>query len=320
MKAFVRDRYGSPDVLRLEELPMPDVPDEAVLVRVRASSVNAYDWHVLRGKPYLARLSEGLRAPKERRLGLDVAGEVEAVGSGVTDLAVGDRVFGSRIGAFGEYVASRNMVRMPAGLTVEQAAAVPVAGLTALQGLRDKAGLQADERVLVIGAGGGVGTMAVQVAKAMGAEVTAVTNPDGLEVVLAIGADAVVDYTREDVARRRERYDVIFDIGGRQRLSALRGLLTSRGRVVLVAPQPGQWIGPVARVVGAAMTSRFSSRKVLPFLSATRTGDMEHLRDLTEAGKLTPVVDRTYPFEQTPDAIRRMEAGRARGKIVITVP
>jgi NADPH:quinone reductase-like Zn-dependent oxidoreductase len=319
MKAFARDRYGAPDVLELRKVDRPEVPDEGVLVRVHATSINAHDWHMLRGKPYIARLDEGLRRPKSTILGIDVAGTVEAIGAMVTDLAVGDRVFGPRSGAFAEYVSGRNLVPMPAGLTFEQAAAVPVAGQTALQGLRDKGELRAGQRVLVNGAGGGVGTFAVQIAKALGAEVIGVTGPANVDIVRSIGADQVIDYTRDDFTRGEQRYDLILDVGGNRSMSQLRRALTPNGRIVLVAPQPGQWIGPLARIVGAIVTSRFSGKKVLPFLSQVSRDDMLALKTLIEAGQITPVIGRTYPFDQIPEAIRHVEAGRAQGKVVITI-
>ncbi|MGH2382687.1 MAG: NAD(P)-dependent alcohol dehydrogenase, partial [Candidatus Limnocylindria bacterium] len=309
MKAFVSDRYGSPDVMRLQEVDKPEVTDEGALVRVCATSINAYDWHMLRGKPYIARLSEGLRSPKTTVLGLDVAGVVEAVGSNVTYLKPGDEVFGSRSGAFAEYISGQNMVPMPNGITFEEAAAVSVAGQTALQGLRDKGGIQAGQQVLIIGAGGGVGTFAVQIAKAFGADVTAVTRARNLDIVRSIGADQIVDYTREDFTRSGHRYDLIFDIGGAQSLSALRRALTPTGRIVLVAPQPGQWIGPVARVLGAVVTSRFRRQKVLPFLSHVSVDDLLVLKQLIEDGKVKPVIDRTYAFHEIPEAVRYVEAG-----------
>jgi len=319
MRAFVRDRYGSPDVLRLERVERPTLTDDGVLVRVRATSVNALEWHTLRGKPYIVRLTDGLRRPKSALLGTDVAGVVEAVGANVTDLEPGDKVFGSRTGAFAEYVSGRNLVPMPKGLTFEQAAAVSVAGQTALQGLRDKGRLRAGQRVLINGAGGGVGTFAVQIAKALGAEVTAVTGSRNLEMVRSIGADHVLDYGRDDFTRGAGTQDLILDIGGNRSLSAMRRALKPGGTVVLVAPSPGQWLGPVARVLGAVVTSRFTDRKVLPFLSSVRRDDLLVLKDLIESGKLVPVIDRTYAFEQLPDAIRHVESGLASGKVVITV-
>jgi len=319
MKAIVRDRYGSPAVMKLEEVDRPEVADDAVLVRVRATSVNAYDWHMLRGKPYLARLGEGLRGPKTAVLGIDVAGTVEAVGADVTHVKPGNDVFGVRSGAFAEYVAGRNMVPMPKGLTFEQAAAVPVAGQTALQGLRDKGGIQAGQRVLINGAGGGVGTFAVQIAKAFGADVTAVTSTQNVDMVRSIGADRVVDYSRDDFTRSGQRYDLIFDCGGNRSMSRMRRALTPKGTIVLVAPAPGQWAGPIVRVLGAIVTSRFSSKRVRPFLSQVSKDNLLVLKELIEAGGVTPVIDRTYPFEQIPEAIRYVEDGHARGKVVITV-
>jgi len=319
MKAFVRDRYGSPDVLKLEEVERPDVTDDGVVVRVRATSINAHDWHMLRGKPYIARTGEGLRTPKSTILGIDVAGVVEAVGANVTDLKPGDEVFGSRSGAFAEFISGRNMVPMPKGSTFEQAAAVSVAGQTALQALRDKGGIQAGQRVLINGAGGGVGTFAVQIARALGADVTGVTSTRNVDMVGSIGAGHVVDYTKDDFTRGGQRYDLVLDIGGTRSLSAMRRALTPDGTIVMVAPQPGQWVGPIARVLGAVVISRFGRKKVRPFLSSVSKDDLLVLKELIEAGKVTPVIDRTYPFNEIPEAIRYVEAGHARGKVVITL-
>jgi NADPH:quinone reductase-like Zn-dependent oxidoreductase len=319
MKAIVKDRYGSPDVLQLQEIDKPAVTDDGVLVRVRATSINAHDWHMMRGKPYLARLSEGFRAPKERQLGLDVAGIAEDVGASVTHVKPGDAVFGSRYGAFAEYVTSKNMVPMPAGLSFEQAAAVPTAGQTALQGLRDHGALQAGQRVLILGAGGGVGTFAVQIARAMGAGVTAVTSTRNMETVRSIGADLVIDYTRDDFTHGTERYDLILDVGGTRRLAAMRRALTPTGRIVMVAPQPGQWIGPVIRILGAVITTRLGGKPARAFLAQANRDDLLALKELIEAGKITPVIDRTYPFDQIPEAVRHVEAGHAQGKVVITL-
>ena len=320
MKALVKDRYGSPDVLRFEEIDTPTPTEEGVLVRVRATSLNAHDWHMLRGKPYLARLGEGLRAPKERQLGLDVAGVVEEVGANVTHVKRGDAVFGSRDGAFAEFVSGKNMVPMPAGLTFEQAAAVPTAGQTALQGLRDHGALQAGQRVLIVGAGGGVGSFAVQIAKALGAEVTAVTGTRNVETARSIGADSLIDYTRDDFTRGKQRYDLVLDIGGTRRLSAMLRVLTPSGRVVMVAPQPGQWIGPVARILGAVITNRLGRRPARAFLAQANRDDLLALKGLIEAGTVTPIIDRTYAFDQIPEAIRYLESGAVRGKVVVTVP
>ena len=320
MKAFVKDRYGSPDVLRIEDVDKPQLSaDDAILVRIRAVGLNAHDWHMLRGKPYLARLSEGFRAPKERHLGLDVAGIAEEVGPNVTDIRPGDAVYGSRFGAFAEYVSSKNMVPMPAGVSFEEAAAVPTAGMTALQGLRDHGQLAAGERVLVNGAGGGVGSFAVQIAAALGAEVTAVTSTKTVEMARSIGASEVIDYTRDDFTRGIGRYDLILDIGGNRRLSAMRRALTPTGRIVMVAPQPGQWIGPIARIVGAVITTRFGSRPAKAFLADVRRDDLLALKELIEAGKVRPVIDRTYRFGEIPEGIRYVESGAAAGKVVITM-
>jgi NADPH:quinone reductase-like Zn-dependent oxidoreductase len=320
MKAIIKDRYGSPDVLRIEEVDKPQLTgDDAILVRVRATSLNAHDWHMLRGKPYVARLGEGFRTPKERQLGLDVAGIAEEVGANVTDVKLGDAVFGSRYGAFAEYVSSRTMVPMPAGLTFEQAAAVPTAGMTALQGLRDRGQVKPGERVLVNGAGGGVGTFAVQIAKALGAGVTAVTSAKNLEMARSIGADEVVDYTLDDFTRGSRRYDLILDVGGNARLSSMRRVLTPSGRIVMVAPQPGQWIGPIARILGAIITTRFGSRPAGTFLAEPNRDDLLMLKELIEAGKVRPVIDRTYRFDQIAEGIRYLESGAAAGKIVISV-
>jgi NADPH:quinone reductase-like Zn-dependent oxidoreductase len=319
MKAIFRDRYGSPDVLEIRDVDRPEPTAEQALVRVHASSVNAYDWHMLRGKPYLARLSEGLRRPKTTILGLDVAGVVEAVGDKVTHIKPGDRVFGSRTGAFAEYVSSKNMVPMPGNLSFEQAAAVSTAGQTALQGLRDHGRLQAGERVLINGAGGGVGTFAVQIARAFGAEVTAVTSARNVEMATSIGADHVVDYTSEDFTRGKQRYDLILDIGGNHPLTRLRRTLTANGRVVMVAPQPGQWIGPVARMAGAFITNRLGAKPARGFLATANTDDLMALKELIETGRITPVIDRTYAFEEIPEAIRYVEGGQVSGKVVVTV-
>jgi NADPH:quinone reductase-like Zn-dependent oxidoreductase len=274
---------------------------------------------MMRGKPYLARLGEGFRAPKERQLGVDVAGIVEEVGKDVTHVKPGDKVFGSRYGAFAEYVSGKNMVPMPAGLTFEQAAAVPTAGQTALQGLRDHGALQAGQRVLIHGAGGGVGTFAVQIAKALGAEVTAVTSTRNEETVRSIGADQVIDYTRHDFTRGTERYDLILDVGGTRRLAAMRRALTPTGRIVMVAPQPGQWIGPIIRILGAVITTRLGGKSARAFLAQANRDDLLALKELIEAGKVTPVIDRTYPFDLIPEAVGYVEAGHAQGKVVITL-
>lgn len=319
MRAIVRDRYGSPDVLAVGDVDKPEVGDDTVLVRVHATSINAHDWHMLRGKPYIARLEEGVRRPKTAVLGLDVAGVAEEVGRNVTHVKRGDRVFGSRSGAFAEYITGRTMVQMPAGVTFEQAAAVPTAGQTALQALRDHGRLEAGQRVLVNGAGGGVGGLAVQIAKALGAEVTAVTRTQSLEMVRSIGADEVIDHAREDFTRRGRRYDLIVDAGGNRSLARTRRVLKAGGTLVLVAPGPGQWIGPLIRIAGAALTSRMSNHAVRFFIATPNREDLTFLGELMEAGKLTPVIDRSYRFDEIPEAVRYVESGRVQGKVVITV-
>lgn len=318
MKAFVSDRYGSPDVMRLDDVPIPEATEERVLVRIHATSVNAHDWHMLRGKPYIARPSAGWIRPKQTVLGLDAAGVVEAIGPDVTDLAVGDEVFGSRSGAFAEYVSGKNFIRKPASLSFEEAAAIPTAGFTALQALRDKAAVQPGEHVLINGAGGGVGTFAVQLAKAMGAEVTATTAGDNVELVRSLGADHVIDHRREEVAAGSKRYDVILDVGGRPSLRRLARVLLPTGRLVMIGPGNGQWIGPIARVLSAVVRSRVSKQQLMPFLAHVDRDDLVVLRDYVEAGSIRPVVDRTFRFEQIPDAVRYVEAGSARGKVVVT--
>lgn len=318
MRAYRRDRYGSPDTLALREVERPAPVDDQVLVRVHASSVNAHDWHMLRGKPYIARLGEGLRRPKNGQIGLDVAGVVEGIGPGVTDLAIGDRVFGTRGGAFGEYVAGRNMVAMPEGLTFAEAAALPVAGITALQAVRDRAKLRPGDRVLVNGAGGGVGSLVVQIAKAYGADVTAVTSSANLELAASLGAGRVIDYMRDDFTRLGS-HDAVIDLGGNRSLRALRRAITPGGRLVMIAPAPGNWIGPIARIVGAVIASRLSSQQLGTFLSSVSREDLAALRELVEAGKVRPVIDRAFGFDEVPAAIEYMESGRSHGKIVVEV-
>lgn len=324
MKAIVRERYGSPDVLQLKDVDKPAIDDDSALVRVRAASVNAYDWHVMRGAPLIARTGEGWRRPKTVAQGIDVAGEVEAVGKNVTHFRPGDAVFGSRLGAFGEYVLAKEnsfLVSKPKGLTFEQAAAVPMAGVTALQGLRDKGELQPGQRVLVNGAAGGVGTFAVQIAKALGAHVTGVCSTRNVELVRSLGADQVIDYTKDDFTRSGQRYDLIFDVAANRPLSDCRRVMRPDGKLVMVgAPPNGRRLGPIlARLLTGMIWSRFASQKMLPFLAKNSKEDLLVLKELIEAGKVTPVIDRTYPLSQTAEAIRYLEQGHVRGKVVITV-
>lgn len=320
MKAIVYREYGSPDVLRLEDVEKPTPGDDEVLVKVRAAAVNPLDWHFLRGTPYFMRLGAGLLRPKVTRLGVDFAGTVEAVGGKVTRFRPGDEVFGGRTGAFAEYVVVREdraLAPKPARLTFEQAASVPVAAITALQGLRDKGKLRAGQKVLVNGASGGVGTFAVQIARSLGAEVTGVSSTRNLELVRSIGADRVIDYTREDFTRGSDRYDLILDCVGNHPLLDLKGVLEPGGTYVMVGGPSGRWVDPMPRMLGALVLSRFVSQRMVMFLAELNQKDLITLGDLMQAGKLTPVVDRRYPLAQVPEAIRYLEQGHARGKVVI---
>ena len=312
MKAIVRRRYGSPDVLELAELEKPSPSADEVLIRVRAASVNPFDRYLMRGQPYFVRAMTGLRRPKEIRLGVDVAGEVEAVGSNVRDLEPGDAVFGSGRGAFAEYVCTSRVIRMPPGIRFEEAAAVPVAGFTALQALRDKARVRTGERVLIHGAGGGVGTFAVQIAKSFGAEVIAVSRTDNLDLLRSIGADHVIDYMREDFTKSG-RYDVIIDCHATRPLAACRRALAPAGRYVMVGSS--SLLGALAGLLAAKLLNRRAG-----IVSAKNNlEDLATLAELMEAGKVRPVIDRRYTLDEVPQAIRHLEEGRARGKIVIIV-
>lgn len=321
MHAIAFDRYGSPDVLRLRDVAKPEVGDDKVLVRVCAASINAYDWHHLRGQPYLVRLSKGLRAPSHTVLGLDLAGQVEAVGKHVTEFRPGDHVFGSRAGALAEFVCGRadDFVAMPSHISFAQAAAVPTAATTALQALRDKGNVQAGHRVLINGAAGGVGTFAVQIAASFGAEVTGVCSSGNLDLIRSIGAAHVIDYTREDFTRNGQRYDLILDIAANRPISALRRVLAPAGTLVIVGAAKGNWIGPIAPMLTAALLSRVGKQTMGAFLAKDSKENLIVLRDLLVSGAIRPVIDRTYPLAETPDAIRYLEAGHARGKVVITV-
>jgi len=320
MKAIVRTTYGPPEVLELGEIDKPVPAEDEVLVRVRATSVNPVDWHTLTGTPYLLRLQEGLRGPKSEQLGVDFAGTVEAVGANVTGVQPGDDVFGGRSGAFAEYVSVRDaVVRKPPNLSFEQAAAVPIAGLTALQGLRDKGGLQSGQKVLINGASGGVGTFAVQIAKALGADVTGVCSTSKVDLVRGLGADHVVDYTAGDVDGG-QRYDVVLDTGGHRSLRRLRRTLTPRGTLVIVGSETdGRWLGGFDRTIRAMLLSPFVSQKLAPLASSENAADLIVLTGLIESGQVTPVVDRTYPLAETAAALRHMLDGRVRGKVVVDV-
>jgi NADPH:quinone reductase-like Zn-dependent oxidoreductase len=324
MRAIAHEEFGSAEVLELKEVPRPEVEPRDVLVRVRAASPNPYDWHIMRGLPYIARLSAaGLRRPKHPVLGSDIAGQVEAVGNEETRFRPGDEVFGFvGAGGFAEYVAASEgvLAAKPANLTFEQAATVPLAGLTALQGLRDVGEIRAGQKVLIIGASGGVGTFAVQIAKWFGADVTGVCSTRNLDLVRSIGADHVIDYTREDVTRGDQKYDLIFQLAGTTSPSAFRRVLTPKGTLVLSSgDSPGRFIGPVARIIRALLLSPFVGQNLRPLVTKRSSEDMQVLRELIEAGSVMPVIDRTYPLSQSVDAIQYLETGRARGKLVISV-
>lgn len=321
MKAIVQHRYGSPDMLELLDIEQPIIRDHEVLVKVHAASVNALDWHTVRGMPFLIRLDEGLRKPKHQVRGVDLAGQVEAVGRAVTRFKPGDPVFGGSNGSFAEYAATveDRLALIPSGFTFEQAAALHIGGLTALQGLRDKANLQLDQRVLINGAGGGVGTFAVQIAKWLGAHVTAVTRTESIDTVRAIGADKVIDRNVEDFTRSGERYEVLFDIGGTRRFADCRRVMTERGTMVVVGAPAGRWLAPANRMLHAAVLSPFVSQRVLPFISRNDHAGLLLLKELAEAGKLYPVIDRQYALSEAPEAISYVGAGRAKGKIIIKI-
>jgi NADPH:quinone reductase-like Zn-dependent oxidoreductase len=326
MKAMVNMKYGPPDVLELAEVDKPTPKDDEVLLKVHAASVNPADWHLLRGDPYIARLQLGLRKPKNSVLGCDVAGQVEAVGKNVTTLRPGDGVFGSPFmrgfGAFAERVSVSEdlLAPTPANLSFEQAATVPLAASTALQGLRDHGGIEPGHKVLIIGASGGVGTFAVQIAKSFGAEVTGVCSTRNVDMVRSLGADHIIDYTQEDFTRSGQKYDLIFQLAGTRSPSECRRALTSKGTLVLSSGESnGRWIGPVARIIKALVLSPFVSQKMASFTVTPNKADLQSLKQLIEAGELTPVIDRAYPLAEVPQAIRYLEEGHATGKVVITL-
>jgi len=323
MKAIVYSNYGSPDVLKCEEIEKPTAGDSELLIKVRAASVNPLDWHFMRGTPYFVRIVTGLRKPKDKRLGVDVAGQVEAVGRNVTRFKPGDEVFGSCRGAFAEYACTSEsaLVIKPDNVTFEQAAAVPVAAFTAMQGLRDKGQIQPGHNVLINGAAGGVGTFAVQIAKSFGAEVTGVCSTRNVDMVRSIGADQVIDYTREDFTKRGQRYDLLFDCVGNHSLSACRRVLDPKGIYIPVGGPVGRWmIGSLASSITALVLSRFVSQKLIPFfLARSSKEDLTIMNELMKVGKVTPVIDKRYSLSETPKAIRYLEEGHARGKVVISL-
>jgi NADPH:quinone reductase-like Zn-dependent oxidoreductase len=320
-RAIVQDRYGGPETLAVRDVPAPAMEPDSVLVGVRASSVNALDWHMIRGEPYVVRLTDGLRRPKEPRRGVDVAGIVEAVGPAVTAFRPGDEVFGARDGAFAELVRGRerNFVHKPGSVSFEAAAAVPVAAITALQAIRDRAAVQPGESVLVTGANGGVGTFAVQIAKALGAVVTASARAGHGDLLRTIGADDVVNASAEDVTRSGRRFDAIVEIAGRHSLRAFGRILAPTGRLVIVGAPAGNWIAPLRRPLVGAVMSRVGSPRFIPFLAKITKEDLEVLRGMLESGSIRPVIDSTWPLAATADAVRRIEGHGLRGKVVITV-
>ena len=323
MKAIVRDTYGSSDVLELREIDMPEISDDEVLIRVHAAGVGRDVWHIMTGLPYPIRLAGyGFRAPKNPVIGSDVAGVVEAVGKNVRRFQPRDEVFGIGKGSYAEYVCAREdkLAPKPVNLTFEQAAVVAIMGSTALQALRDHGKVRQGQEVLIIGASGGVGTFAVQIAKAFGAQVTGVCSTQKVEMVRSIGADHVIDYTQEDFAEGDQRYDVILDIGGNSTLARLRRALASRGTLLIVGGEGGgRWLGGTDRQLRAMMLSPFVSQKLGTFVNKEKHEDLIVLGELIESGKITPVIDRTYPLAEVPEAIRYLEEGHARGKVVITV-
>jgi NADPH:quinone reductase-like Zn-dependent oxidoreductase len=324
MKAILHCEYGGPEILRLADVEKPTPTDSQILVRVRAASVNPLDL-TIRG-PWLLRPMFGMRKPKETRLGVDYAGTVEAVGKNVTQFKPGDEVFGGRNGALAEYVcalADRAVVPKPANMTFEQAAAVPVAAITALQGLRDKGRIQSGQNVLINGASGGVGTFALQIAKSFGTEVTGVCSTRNVDLVRSIGADHVIDYTKEDFTNGAQRYDLIFDLIGNHSFSERRRILNPNGICVMAGVGGAGWHeGFASRLLGELngyLRSRFTSQKFIAYIAEFNKADMSILANLMQSGKVTPVIDRTYKLNETSDALRYLETGHARGKVILTV-
>ena len=322
MKAVVQDRYGDADVLVVREIEEPVPTDGEVLIRVRAAGVDPGAWHLMTGRPYLVRLGFGLRAPKVSVRGRDVAGTVQSVGQGVTQFKAGDEVYGTVEGSFAELAcaSASRFAKKPGNLTFEQAAAVPISGMTALAAVRDRGRVRAGQRVLVVGAGGGVGSFATQVAKALGAQVIGVCSTSKTELVRGLGADEVIDYTREDFAEGTRQYDVVIDTAGRRPLSRLRRALAAEGVLVIVGGEGGgRWLGGFQRQLAAPLRSIGRSQKLVGLMYRETQDLLLALTDLIEAGKVTPVIDRTYPLDQAADAIRYLELGHVAGKVVVTV-
>jgi NADPH:quinone reductase-like Zn-dependent oxidoreductase len=323
MKGIVYRCYGSPDVLRYEDIAKPTAADNEVLVKVHAASVNPLDWHEMEGTPYIVRLDDGFGKPENPRLGVDFAGTVEAVGKNVTRFKPGDEVFGGKSGAFAEYVtvrAERAVALKPSNVSFEQAASVPIAAITALQALRDKGRLHAGQKVLINGASGGVGTFAVQIAKAYGAEVTGVCSTRNVDLVRSIGADHVIDYTREDFTKGAQHYDLILDNVGTHSLLEYKRVLNPKGIFVMIgSTTPGNWFGWLATPIEGLMLAPFVSQKFGMFVAELNKEDLATLADLMQSGKVTPVIDTRYKLSETPEALRYVEKGHARGKVVLTV-
>ena len=325
MKAIVYCDYGLAN-LKLADVKKPTPTDDQILVKVRAASVNPYDWHFIEGTPKIMRMmGVGLRKPKDTRLGVDFAGTIESVGKNVTQFKPGDDVFGGRGGAFAEYVCRRAegaVALKPASITFEQAASVNIAGVTALQALRDKGKVQPGQKVLINGASGGVGTFAVQIAKSFGADVTGVCSTRNVDLVRSLGADHVIDYTKEDFAKGTERYDIILDNVPNHSLSECRHILNPKGKYVMIGgggPNDSPWVGPFGRVIHALVISPFISQKMGMMMADPSQTDLAILGDLMQSGKMKPVIDRTYKLSEVPEAIRYLEEGHARGKVIITV-
>ncbi len=323
MKGIVYRCYGSPDVLRYEDLAKPTAADNEVLVKVHAASVNPLDWHDMEGTPYIVRLDAGFGKPENPRLGVDFAGTVEAVGKNVKQFKPGDEVFGGRAGAFAEYVTVREeraVALKPSNVSFEQAASVPIAGITALQALRDKGQIHAGQKVLINGASGGVGTFAVQIAKAYGADVTGVCSTRNVNLVRSIGADHVIDYTREDFTKGAQHYDLILDNVGTHSLLEYKRVLNPKGIFVMIgSTTPGNWFAWLATPIEGLMLAPFVSQKFGMFVAELNKEDLATLGDLMQSGKVRPVIDTRYKLSETPEALRYLEKGHARGKVVLTV-
>ena len=326
MPAIIYCEFGGPDVLQFKEIEKPTPADNQILVKVRVASVNPLDWHFMEGKPKIGRaFGMGLRKPKATRIGVDFAGTVEAVGKSVTQFKPGDDVFGGRDGALAGYVCPRengSVVLKPAGVTFEQAASLGIAGITALQGLRDKGNLESGEKVLINGASGGVGTFAVQIARSMGAEVTGVCSGRNADMVRSLGAAHVIDYTKEDFTQSAQRYDLILDIVPNHSLSECRRILTPKGRYVMIGgggPDDKPWIGPFGRIIAMLVSSPFASQKMSMMLAEFNKKDLTFLADLITSGKMTPAIDRRYKLSEASEALRYLEKGHARGKVIITM-